>query len=315
MKYAKLIGTGSYLPSAVMTNQDFEKIVDTSAEWIVSRTGIKRRHVAAKEETTSSMAEIAAREALKIAKLDAQDIDLIIVATCTAENFFPSTACLLQGRLKIKNCIAFDISAACTGFVYAASIADQYIRSGMVKNVLVVGSEIFTKVIDWQDRNTCVLFGDGAGAAVFQAADEPGIIASKLYSSADKQEVLTLPTTIYGEKSLVAMQGRELFKVAVKGMSEAVKELLAENEIQIAQVDWVIPHQANSRIIDAVSQRLGLIKERVILTVSDHANTSGASIPLALDDAYKKGLIKPGQLVLLAAFGGGLTWGSMLIKV
>ena len=314
MKYAKISGIGSYLPEKVLTNHDLEAMVDTTDEWITERSGIKCRHIAADDENVVSMAEIAARQAIKDAGILPEDLDLILVGTCTSEHFFPSTACLLQSKLKAKNAAAMDLSAACTGFVYGLSIADQYIRTGMAKHVLVVGSETLSRVLDWQDRTTCVLFGDGAGAAVLSASDEPGILASKIRSDGDHGDVLKLPTPIRGLDSLVSMQGREVFKLAVNKLSKAVDEILEEAGITKDQVDWFVPHQANVRIINMITRQTKLDPEKVIVTLEDHANTSTASIPLAFHDAVKKRLIKRGDTVLFEAFGGGLTWGSVLFK-
>ncbi|MBU0455819.1 MAG: beta-ketoacyl-ACP synthase III [Pseudomonadota bacterium] len=325
MNYSKIVATGSYLPEKVLTNEDLASIVETSDEWIVERTGIHCRHIAAENETPASMAAEASLQALNLHHIDPQTIDLIIVATCTSTHFFPSTACQLQQQLKISSCIAFDISAACTGFIYALSIADQYVRSGMVKRALVVGSETMSRVVDWKDRATCVLFGDGAGAVVIERSDEPGIIASKLFADGAKGDLLSLPTGVSpGLPGLsemaphawpfVQMKGRALFKDAVVSMGEAINSLLEDNHYSFQDLDWIVPHQANLRIIDAIISKLSIPKEKVIVTVGEQANTSGASIPLALDSAFKDGRIQPGHQVLLEAFGGGLTWGSLLFR-
>ena len=314
MKFSKLISTGSYLPSRILTNDELAKSVDTSHEWIVERTGIYQRHIAAKDETPASMAEQAALKALKKANLSPNDLDLIIVATCTPEGFFPSTACLLQARLNAEVCIAFDVTAACSGFVYALHTADQYIRSGFVKRALVVGTEIMSRVVDWQDRNTCVLFGDGAGAVIIEACDQPGIISAKIYANGKNNDILTLASGLYDQPSHVKMKGREVFKLAVEGMTKAVRALLEENNMELSQVDWIVPHQANVRIIDSIVTKLPFPTDQVIKTVGQHANTSGASIPLALDYGMEANKIKQGQTLLIEAFGGGLTWGSILLK-
>jgi len=313
-RYAKIIGTGSYLPKKVLSNFDLEKMVDTSSEWIVTRTGIKERHIAGKGETPATMAEEAACKALKAAKMKAENIEMIIVSTCTPEKFLPSTACMIQKQLNVGQAFAFDISAACSGFVYAMDIANQYICSGKVNNALIVGSEILTAATNWEDRNTCVLFGDGAGAVILESSDEPGIIDSKLYSDGNFGDLLYLNTGLYDNAGLITMYGREIFKVAAKAMVQAVEKLLITHNLRVDDIDWLIPHQANYRIITMVADRLNLPKEKVILTVSEHANTSSASIPLAFDGAIRAGKIKRGQIVVFTAFGGGLTWGANLFK-
>ncbi|OGT22599.1 MAG: 3-oxoacyl-ACP synthase [Gammaproteobacteria bacterium RIFCSPHIGHO2_02_FULL_42_13] len=314
MNYAKIIGTGSYLPRKVLSNKDLEQLVETSDEWISSRTGIHSRRIASTHETVTSMAEIAAQHALKMAQLEPNQIDLIIVATCTPENFFPSTACLLQHRLKIPDCIAFDMSAACSGFVYALATAEQYIRSGAAKQALVVGSEIMSRVMDWKDRNTCVLFGDGAGAVLLTQANEPGIIDSQLGASGTEKDLLTLPTGLYDDAAYVRMNGREVFKMAVEAMTNSVRHLVEENGLTVQDIDWIIPHQANIRIIKAILTRLNFPMDRAIMTIHEQGNTSGASIPLALDQGIRDHRIQPGQHLLLEAFGGGFTWGGILLK-
>ena len=314
MKYARIAGLGAYLPEKILTNHDLESMVDTSDEWITERSGIKRRHIAADNENVATMAEIAAREALSDAGIAPEDLDLILVGTCTSEHFFPSTACVVQAALKAVNAAALDISAACTGFVYGLTIADQFIRSGAAKNVLVIGSEVLSRVLDWTDRGTCVLFGDGAGAAVVSASDEPGIIASKIGSDGTQQEVLKLPTGITGEPSLVSMQGRDVFKLAVKRLSDSVKALLKETKMTKADIDWFVPHQANIRIINMIAKQIKLNPDKVIITLDEHANTSTASIPLAFHHAVRRQKIKRGDTVLLEAFGGGITWGGVLLK-
>lgn len=313
-KFAKILGIGSYLPKKVLTNTDLEKMVDTSNEWIVSRTGIHERHIAAKDETPSVMAEHAAKQALKDAKMKATDIELIVVATCTPEKFLPSTACLLQDRLNVGPCMAFDVGAACTGFLYALDVANQYIRAGIVKNALVAGSEILSRVVDWNDRNTCVLFGDGSGAVVLQASDKPGVIGCKLYADGSHKEILDLPSGIYSNPGVITMKGREVFKLAVTGMANAVLELLAEQNLTINDIDWIVPHQANYRIIDLVIEKLQFPREKVVFRMAQHANTSSASIPLAMHSAINDGDIKRGQNILMVAFGGGLTWGAGLFR-
>ena len=316
--YSAIKGIGAYLPERVVTNFDLEKMVDTTHDWIVERTGIHRRHLAHEEETVASMGEIAARNALENAGITPQDIDLIIVSTASPEKFFPSTACMIQGRLKAKHCMAFDITAACTGFLYALDIANQYIRTGAAKHVLIVSTELTSRLADWQDRNTCVLFGDGAGAVVLTASEEPGIIASQLHSTPDEKDILSMSTGIYDKtptKYYLTMQGREVFKVAVNYIVDSVNDLLYSCGLTVNQIDWLIPHQANYRIVDLAAEKLNMPREKVIFTLQDHANTSSASIPLALAEAMKARKIKTGDLVMLSAFGSGLTWGSVLVKI
>jgi len=318
MNNVKVLGTGAYLPEKILTNHDLEKIVDTTDAWIVSRTGMHNRHIMSEEETTTTMAAKAAEQVIKTTQIDPQSIDLIIVATCTPEKFFPNTACLLQARLGIKACIAFDISAACSGFIYALDVASQYMRNGSIRKALVIGTEGLTRIVDWTDRNTCVLFGDGAGAVILENSEDAGVVGCKLYADGTHQDILEFPTPLYRKpdapKRYIHMQGREVFKIAVNAMTNAVFELLDEHHLGIADVDWIVPHQANCRIIDLVIEKLKFPKDQVIITIGEHANTSSASIPLAFDSAVRSGKIKRGDTVLFAAFGGGLTWGSALIK-
>ncbi len=299
MKYSRIIGTGGYLPEKVLTNVELEKMVDTSDEWIVTRTGVRERRIAARGEHTVDLAERATRRAIEAAGIDKEAIDLIVVATTTPDQVFPSTACLLQKRLDIHGCPAFDVQAVCTGFVYALDVADKFIRTGSAKNALVVGAETFSRIIDWSDRSTCVLFGDGAGAVVLEAADSPGIISSHLH--ADGQAYVT-------------MGGSEVFKVAVNTLGDIVDETLQANNLQKSDVDWLVPHQANIRIIAATARKLGLSMDHVVVTVDRHGNTSAASIPLAFDEAVRDGRIQRGDTVLMEAFGGGFTWGSVLLN-
>lgn len=321
MIYSRISGTGGYLPEKVLTNAELEKIVDTTDEWITDRTGIKKRHVAAENETTCDLAEKAARQAIEAAGLKVSDIDLIIVATTTPDRVFPSTACLLQDRLDIHGCAAFDIQAVCTGFVYALGVADKFIRTGTSKNALVVGAETLSRIVDWSDRGTCVLFGDGAGAVVLSAADEPGILSTHLHADGQYKELLTVPAGI-SEKSeilksgeaFVQMKGNEVFKMAVNTLGRIVDETLAANNMKKSDIDWLVPHQANIRIINATAKKLSMSTDHVVVTVDEHGNTSAASIPLALDIAVRDGRIKRGETVLLEAFGGGFTWGSALLK-
>ncbi|MFZ2506904.1 MAG: beta-ketoacyl-ACP synthase III [Steroidobacteraceae bacterium] len=320
--YSRVAGTGSYLPEKILTNADLEKLVDTSDEWIRTRTGIERRHVAAESETCSSMAEHAARRALKAAGQTPADVDFIVVGTTTPDLIFPNTGTLLQQRLDIHGCPAFSLETACSGFIYALSIADKYVRLGDSKCALVVGVECLSRITDWKDRATAVLFGDGAGAVVLTPADEPGIIGTHLHSDGRYKDLLYFPYGVGigfdklrgGEAAGITMLGNEVFKVAVRTLSRLVDETLAKNGVERSQIDWLIPHQANLRIIQSAADKLGLPMEKVVVTVQDHGNTSAASIPLALDTAVRDGRIHRGQTLLLETFGGGFTWGSALIR-
>ncbi|MGE4531542.1 MAG: beta-ketoacyl-ACP synthase III [Acidithiobacillus sp.] len=308
--YSRIIATGGYLPERILRNQDLEHMVDTSDAWIFARTGIRSRHIAGDGEKTVDMAEHAARQALADAQIDIQDVDLIIVATTTPDQIFPSTACLLQARLGNHGAPAFDMQAVCTGFIYALATADRFIRSGGARTALVVGVETMSRIVDWTDRSTCILFGDGAGAVVLQASDAPGIISTHLHADGAYADLLQVP----GGESQLTMQGNAVFRMAVRTLGEIVQETLAENNLEPDAVDWLVPHQANIRIIQATADKLGLSMERVVTTVDHHGNTSAASVPLALDDAARRGCFKPGQLLLLEAFGGGFTWGSALLR-
>jgi 3-oxoacyl-[acyl-carrier-protein] synthase-3 len=321
LRYSRIIGTGSYLPSRILTNGDLEKMVETSDEWIVTRTGIRERHIAADDETTCDLAEHAARRALVAAGIGAGDIDLVIVATTTPDRIFPSTACLLQDRLDIHGCPAFDVQAVCTGFVYALGIADQFIRNGSAKRALIVGAETMSRILNWKDRSTCVLFGDGAGAVVLEANHEPGIISSHLHADGRYKELLTVPAGVSEDthklrngEAYVHMQGNEVFKVAVNTLGSIVDETLEANNMSKSDVRWLVPHQANIRIISATAKKLGMSMDNVVVTVDRHGNTSGASIPLAFDEAVRDGRIKRGETVLMEAFGGGFTWGAVLLN-
>jgi 3-oxoacyl-[acyl-carrier-protein] synthase-3 len=318
MTYARIIGTGSYLPDYILTNAELEKRVETSNEWIVSRTGIRERHVAAAHETTSDLATAAARAALEAAGIAPNQIDLIIVATTTPDFVFPSTACLVQQKLGITNgCPAFDLQAVCSGFVYALTTGDQFIRSGQCKNVLVIGAETLSRVTDWDDRTNCILWGDGAGAVVLQASDVPGIISAHLHADGRHEALLKVPagpSAGYANKALIQMEGNAVFKMAVNTLDAIVDETLAANGMQKSDIDWLVPHQANIRIIQATAKKLGMSMDRVVVTVDKHGNTSAASIPLALDTAVRDGRIKRGETILMEAFGGGFTWGSVLVK-
>ena len=322
LMYSRIAGTGSYLPSHVVTNADLERLVETSDEWIRSRTGIRERRKAAEGETTGDLAFHAANAALASAGVEARDLDLIIVGTTTPDLIFPSTACLLQNRLGANGCAAFDVNAACSGFLYALGVADNFIRAGSARKALVVGAETLTRMVDWGDRATCVLFGDGAGAVVLEASAEPGVLATKQHADGGHKDLLFSPVGVSvgfhpGEPNAgvcIRMSGNEVFKVAVRTLDRIVGETMEAAGVDEAQVDWLIPHQANLRIIEATAKRLHLPMERVIVTVDRHGNTSSASVPLALDEAVRSGRVQRGQNLLLEAFGGGFTWASALIR-
>lgn len=321
MKYARILATGSALPERVVTNADLEKIVDTSDEWIRSRTGICERRIAADGETTGDLAFRAGKQALDDAGVKAADLDLVILGTTTPDLVFPATACLIQHRLGANGCMAFDVNAACSGFMYALGVANSFVRSGQVKRALVMGAETLTRMVDWNERETCVLFGDGAGAVVLEASDEPGILATCLHADGGYKDLLYNPVGVsagfkdepnHGVR--IHMKGREVFKVAVKTFDALVGETLAAAGMQESEVDFLIPHQANLRIIEATAKRLGMSMDRVIVTVDKHANTSSGSVPLALDAAVRSGRIRRGQNLLMEAFGGGFTWASALVR-
>ncbi len=320
MIYARIAGTGSCLPGAAVTNDDLvARGIDTSDEWIATRTGIRSRHFAADGQSSSDLAEIAARRAIEAAGIQADEIDLIIVATSTPDYIFPSTAALLQARLGIRNeSPAFDVQAVCSGFVYALSVAEKFIRSGSHKKALVVGAEVFSRILDWNDRTTCVLFGDGAGAIVLEASDAPGILATALHADGAHNEILCVPGTVASGKVVgdpfLRMDGQAVFKFAVKVLGDVAQEVLAATGSTVDEVDWLIPHQANVRIIQSTAKRLGLPLERVVSTVASHGNTSAASIPLALDTAIRDGRIQRGQRLVLEGVGGGFTWGAALVQ-
>ena len=322
MNYARIIGTGGYLPEKVLTNADLEKIVDTTDEWIVTRTGIRERHIAVEGQTTCDLAEQAARQAMQRAGVSKDDIDLIIVATTTPDKVFPSTACLLQQRLDIHGCAAFDVQAVCTGFVYALGVADSFIRAGRAKKALVIGAETLSRIVDWTDRTTCVLFGDGAGAVVLEAADEPGILSVHLHADGSYENLLHVPAGISSDyerlkrgEAHIEMKGNEVFRMAVNTLGRIVDETLEANHMQKSDVDWLVPHQANTRIIAATAKKLDMSMDNVVLTVDRHGNTSAASVPLALNEAVQDGRIQSGQTILMEAFGGGFTWGSVLARM
>ncbi len=320
MQYSRIIGTGGYLPEQVRSNHDISEMVDTSDSWIVERTGIKTRRIAAPEETASSMAEIAARRAIEMAGVSPEEIDLIIVATGTPDRVYPSTACLLQQRLGISGCAAFDIQAACSGSVYAISVADQYIKSGGAKKALVVGSEICSRIVDWTDRGTCILFGDGAGAVLLEASDQAGILSTHIHADGAYEDLLYCPNPVAAavdkqdEAPYIQMRGNEVFKVAVNTLGRIVDETLAANDLEKNGVDWLVPHQANTRIIAATAKKLKMSMDQVVLTLENQGNTSSASVLLALDVAVRDGRIQRDQVILLEAFGAGFTWGSALIR-
>ncbi len=319
-RYSRVIGTGGYLPEEIRSNEQISQLVDTSDSWIFERTGIKNRRIAGPHETASSMAEIAARQAIEAAGCDAEEIDLIIVATGTPDRVYPSTGCLLQQRLGIKNCVAFDVQAACSGSIFALSIADQYIKTGAASKVLVVGSELCSRIVDWTDRGTCILFGDGAGALLLAASDEAGILSTHIHSDGQYEELLYCPNPQVAteankdEAGFISMRGNEVFKVAVNTLGRIVDETLEANNMQQSGIDWLVPHQANTRIIAATAKKLKMSMDNVILTLENQGNTSSASVLLALNEGVRDGRIQRGQVVLLEAFGAGFTWGSALIK-
>ena len=318
MKHIRLSGTGSALPDRIVTNSELETFVDTSDAWIRERTGICQRHVAAEGETTSMLATRAAQAALQAAGLQPDDIDLLIVATTTPDMVFPSTACIVQNALGMRGGIAFDMQAVCTGFVYGLATAERFMRAGGVRHALVIGAETFTRLLDWNDRGTCVLFGDGAGAVVLSVSDTPGLLSSHLHADGSQVGILCVPGAVRSgaitPAPFVHMDGQSVFKFAVRVLDEVSREALAHSQLAVADVDWLIPHQANVRILSSTARKLGLAEDRVVMTVAEHGNTSAASIPLALDTAVRDGRIQRGQLLLLAAVGGGMTWGSALLR-
>jgi 3-oxoacyl-[acyl-carrier-protein] synthase-3 len=317
MIFSRISGTGSYLPTKILTNAELERMVDTTDEWIFARTGIRERHIAASDEYTSDLGVAAAKKAIEAANIDVQDIDLLIVATTTPDRVFPSTACLIQNQLGIKNnSPAFDVQAVCSGFVYALSVADSMIKTGAAKTALVIGAETMSRITDWTDRSNCILWGDGAGAVILQASNEAGIITTHLHANGSYEKLLTVPAGVSrqeGEKT-IKMEGNAVFKMAVNTLDQIVDETLLANGMQKSDVDWLVPHQANIRILQATAKKLDMDLDKVVVTVDKHGNTSAASIPLALDTAVRDGRIKRGDVILMEAFGGGFTWGSALIK-
>jgi 3-oxoacyl-[acyl-carrier-protein] synthase-3 len=322
MRHARVMGTGSYLPENIVTNEDLARRIDTTDDWIFSRSGIRQRHIAARDEFTCDLAEQAARRALAAASRSPKDVDLVIVATTTPDQVFPSTACLLQDRLGIRGGPAFDVQAVCAGFIYALDVTYRYIQTGASKCALVVGAETFSRILNWEDRSTCVLFGDGAGAMSLEASDQPGIISSHLHADGAYKELLCVPTgvstaydQILNREAFTTMQGKEVFRWAVSALGDAVVEALEANNLTEADIDWLVPHQANIRIIQAIARRVDMSMDKVVVTIERHGNTSAASVPLAFDEAVRDGRIQPGQKIILEAFGGGFAWGSMLVQL
>ena len=310
---AKIAGTGSYLPKKILSNADLEKMIDTTDEWIFTRTGIRERHIAAKSEHTSDLALEAAKNAIASAGIEAQQIDLIIIATTTPDKIFPSVATMVQHKLGIAGCPAFDVQAVCSGFIYALATADNFIKAGSAKCVLVIGAEIFSRIVDYTDRSNCILWGDGAGAVILQASNEQGVISTHLHADGNFEKMLHVPRKTEGFDT-VHMEGNAVFKMAVNTLDKIVDETLAANNMQKSDIDWLVPHQANIRILQATAKKLDMPMDKVVVTVDKHGNTSAASIPLALDVAVRDGRIKRGDVILMEAFGGGFTWGSALIK-
>lgn len=312
MIYSKIAGTGSYLPPKILTNQDLEKMVDTTDEWIFSRTGIRERHIV-QDETTSDLAYEAAKQAIVAASIQASDIDLIVVATTTPDKIFPSVAVMVQRKLGIAGCAAFDVQAVCSGFVYALTVADNFIKAGTHRCVLVIGADSFSRITDYTDRSNCILWGDGAGAVILQASAEQGVLSTHIHADGQYEKMLHVPRT-GGTQDYVQMEGNAVFKMAVNTLDQIVDETLVANGLQKSDVDWLVPHQANIRILQATAKKLDMPMDRVVVTVDRHGNTSAASIPLALDTAVRDGRIQRGQIILMEAFGGGFTWGSALVK-
>jgi 3-oxoacyl-[acyl-carrier-protein] synthase-3 len=316
MKHSRIAGTGSYLPERILTNAELERTIDTTDEWIFTRTGIRERHIIAEGQDTSDMALEASKKAIEAANIDIQSIDLIVLATTTPDRTFPSTACLLQQKLGIINCPAFDLQAVCSGFVYALATADNFIKAGAAKCALVVGAEAMSRITDWADRSNCILWGDGAGAVILKASDEQGILSTHLHANGNYADMLTVPQGVSNQagSKTILMEGNAVFKMAVNTLDAIVDETLAANGLEKSDVDWLVPHQANIRILQSTAKKLGMSMDRVVTTVDKHGNTSAASIPLALDVAVRDGRIKRGETILMEAFGGGFTWGSVLMK-
>lgn len=319
MIHARITGTGGYLPGRPVTNHDLvSRGIDTSDDWVVERTGIRARHFAAEHENSSDLALQASLRAIEAAGIDRGRIDLVIVATSTPDWIFPSTACLLQSKLGLGEAVAFDVQAVCSGFVYALTIAEKFIRSGTNKCALVVGAEVFSRIMNWEDRSTCVLFGDGAGAVIVEASDTPGILASRLHADGSYHDILSVPGSVCGGRvtgsPFLQMDGQAVFKFAVKVLGDTAMEVLGAAGMDKSELDWLVPHQANVRILQSTAKRLGLSMEQVVTTVADHGNTSAASVPLALDVAVRDGRIKPEQNVMLEGVGGGFTWGAVLLR-
>jgi 3-oxoacyl-[acyl-carrier-protein] synthase III len=319
MSYSRIVGTGSYLPARIVDNDEFARRLDTSDAWIRERTGIARRHIADPTQASSDLALEASRRALQAAQLDAKDGDLIVVATSTPDFIFPSTACLLQAKLGVQGCAAFDVQAVCTGFIYALATADGFIKNGTAKRALVVGAEVFSRILDWNDRATCVLFGDGAGAVVLAAQASPGIHASRLHADGSQVDMLCVPGNVSGGKIIgspfLQMNGQGVFKFAVRVLEESARETVAAADMRLEDIDWLVPHQANVRILEATARKLGLPREKLVLTLDHHGNTSAASVPLALDEYVRAGSIRTGQRLLLQGVGGGFTWGSCVVTL
>jgi 3-oxoacyl-[acyl-carrier-protein] synthase-3 len=317
--YSRIVGTGSYLPARVMDNDEFARRLDTSDAWIRERTGIARRHIADEKQASSDLALEASKQALAAAGVDPSEIDLIVVATSTPDYIFPSTACLLQAKLGIKGCAAFDVQAVCTGFIYALATADGFIKNGTARKALVVGAEVFSRILDWNDRGTCVLFGDGAGAVVLGADSKPGIHATRLHADGTQVDMLSVPGNVCGGKvsgsPFLQMNGQGVFKFAVRVLEESARETVAAAGMQLADIDWLIPHQANVRILEATARKLEVPREKLVVTVDHHGNTSAASVPLALDELVRAGTIRPGHRLLLQGVGGGFTWGSSVVTL
>ncbi len=321
MTFARIAGIGSYLPEKVITNKDLEKTMDTTDEWIRDRTGIKRRHIAGDDETTSSLAVEAAKRAMADAGVSAEDVDLIVLGTCTPDKVFPSTACTIQRKLGIKGCGAFDVHAVCSGFLYGLDVANRYIKTGGAKTALVIGAETLSRIVNWEERGTAVLFGDGAGCVVLQASEEPGLISTHIHADGEYEDLLHVNSgvssgyaTMQAGEAFIEMNGNAVFKRAVATFDKIARETIADLDGDLGDIDWFVPHQANMRIIKAAAKKLGMPMERVIATVDEHANTSGASIPLALDQAVREGKIRRGDTLMFAAFGAGFTWGSAMVK-